>query len=90
MHICEFLKGYRSSFQSVVIEKLMGSYLLKDCVLNYLRNLGKIKINQVIIDKLKSSLSNHLSDQKTTPIIMAKDIVYALATFAFAKTCNSK
>jgi hypothetical protein len=39
MQICEFLKGYRSSFQSVVIEKLMGSYLLKDCVLEYLRDL---------------------------------------------------
>jgi len=61
MHIHEFLKGYRSFFQSVVIEKLMGSYLLKYCVLKYLHDLGKIKQNQVIVDNLKSSLSNHLN-----------------------------
>jgi hypothetical protein len=58
----------------------MGSYLLKDCVFEYLCDLGKIKQKQIIIDNIKSSLSNHLNGQKTTPIVMAKDIVYALAT----------
>jgi hypothetical protein len=68
MHIHEFLKGYRSSFQNVVIEKLMGSDLLKDCVLKYLHDLRKIKQNQVIVDNFKSSLSNHLSGQKPHPL----------------------
>jgi len=58
----------------------MGSYLLKDCVFEYLCDLGKIKQKQIIVDNIKSSLSNHLNGQKTTPIVMAKDIVYALAT----------
>jgi len=58
----------------------MGSYLLKDCVFEYLCDLGKIKQKQIIVDNIKFRLSNHLNGQKTTPIVMAKDIVYALAT----------
>jgi hypothetical protein len=68
----------------------MESYLLKDCVLEYLCGLGKIKQNQIILHNLKSSLSNHLKGQKTTPIVMAKDIVCALIIFSFAKTYCSR
>jgi hypothetical protein len=87
MFIRDFLKDYTCSFWNVVIEQLLGNYLLRDVVLEYLQDVNKLKQNQVVIDNLKSSLSNHLNGQKTKLIVMAKDIIYALAS---SKTCNSR
>jgi len=78
--ICDFLKGYPSSFQTLVVEKFLGNYMLKGYVLEYLCDLRKLKQNQTIVDNLKSGLSNHLSGQKITSIVMAKNIVYIIAS----------
>jgi len=54
--------------------------MLKGYVLEYLCDLRKLKQNQTIVDNLKSGLSNHLSGQKITSIVMAKNIVYIIAS----------
>ncbi len=86
--IHELLKRYAFSFQSFVVEKVLGNVLLEGYVPKYLQDLGKAKQNQVIVDNLKCGFSNHLKGQKTLPIVMAKDIVCALATSK--KTCKSR
>jgi hypothetical protein len=85
MFIHDFLKDYTCSFRIVVIEKLLGNYLLKDVVPEYFQDVNRLKQRQVITINLKSSLSNHLNGQKIKPIVMAKDIVCVLAS---SKTCN--
>ncbi len=45
-----------------------------------LRDPQKIKQNQVIVENLKCGLSNHLNGPKTTPIVMAKDIIVCVLT----------
>lgn len=78
--IRDFLKGYPSSFQTLVVEKFLGNYVLKGYVMEYLRDLRKLKQKKTIVNNLKSGLSNHLNGQKITPIIMAKNIVYIIAS----------
>jgi len=41
--IRDFLKGYPSSFQTLVVEKFLGNYVLKGYVMEYLRDLRKLK-----------------------------------------------
>jgi predicted transcriptional regulator len=62
--------------------------MLRAYVLEYLGDPRKLKQNQTIVDNLKSCLFNHLSGQKTTPIVMAKNIVCTLASFS--KSCSSR
>jgi hypothetical protein len=62
--IRDFLKGYPSSFQTLVVEKVLGNYVLRCRVSEYLCDPGKFKQNQTIVDNIKSSYSNHLSGQK--------------------------
>jgi hypothetical protein len=60
MFIVDFLKGYDSSFQAIVIEKLLGQNLMQPCVLQYLQDLGRIKENHFASENLKCGLSNLL------------------------------
>jgi hypothetical protein len=48
----ELFKRYTFSFQSFVVEKVLGNVLLKGCVPKYLGDLRKVKQNQVIVDNL--------------------------------------
>lgn len=73
--IRDFLKGYPSSFQNLIVEKVLGDYVLKGIVPKYLRDPRKLKQNKIIVNNLKSGLSNHLSGEKTTLIVMAKNII---------------
>jgi hypothetical protein len=86
--IRDFLKGYPSSFQTLVVEKFLGNYVLKGYVLEYLHDLRKLKQNQTIVNNLKSGLSNHLSGQKITPIVMAKNIIYIIASSNKSYNCR--
>jgi hypothetical protein len=61
MFIHDFLKDYTCSFRIVVIEKLLGNYLLKDVVPEYFQDVNRLKQRQVITINLKSSSSNHLN-----------------------------
>ncbi len=49
--------------------------MLKGIVPKYLRDPRKLKQNKIIVNNLKSGLSNHLSGEKTTLIVMAKNII---------------
>lgn len=80
MFIVNFLKGYDSSFQAIVIEKLLGQNLMQPCVLEYLQDLGRIKENHFVIENLKCGLSNHLIGHKSSPFVTIKEIVCSLAT----------
>jgi hypothetical protein len=51
------------------------------CVSKYLRDLKKLKENQGVVENLKCGLTNHLRDQNSSSVVMAKDIVRALATY---------
>jgi hypothetical protein len=58
------------------------------CVLKYLGDLKKLRENQGVVENLKCGLTNHLRGQKFASMVMAKDIVYVLATYD--KTSNNK
>lgn len=62
--------------------------MLRGYVPKYLCDLGKFNQNQTIVNNLMFGLSNHLSGKKTTLIVMAKNIVYTLASSN--KSCSSK
>jgi hypothetical protein len=72
---------YPSSFQTLVVDKVLGNYVLKGCVPEYLSDPGKLKQNQTIVNNFKCGLSNHLSGQKNTPIVIAKNIVCIIENF---------
>jgi hypothetical protein len=74
------LKGHSISFKGIVVEKVLASFVLRECVLEYLCDLKKIKENQGVIKHLKCGLTNHLRGQKSLSMVIAKDIVYVLVT----------
>jgi hypothetical protein len=48
---------------------------------NYIQDLQKERMNQKLVDNLRFNLSSHLVGQKSSKIILAKNIVYTLVTF---------
>jgi hypothetical protein len=62
--------------------------MLQKCVPEYLHDLRKSKKIQSVIENLKCGLTNQLRGQKSSAIVVAKDIVYALVTFD--KTNNNR
>ncbi len=62
--------------------------MLRKCVLEYLHDLKKLKENQDVIENLKCGLTNHLKGQKSSSMVIVKDIVYVLATSN--KTSNTR
>jgi len=72
--------GTSSSFKQIVFEKLFNHTLTKEIMLDYLQDLQKMKMNQKLIDNLRSILSSHLVSQKSSKTILAKDIICTLAT----------
>ncbi len=55
--------------------------MLQEYVLKYLHDLKKLKENKGVIKNLKCGLTNPLRSQKSSSMVMANDIVYALVTF---------
>jgi hypothetical protein len=53
---------------------------MQPCVLECLRNLGRIKENHFVIENLKCGLSNHVIGHKSSPFVNIKEIVCSLAT----------
>jgi len=82
------LKGYSISFTGIVVEKVLVSFVLQKYVPKYLHDFRKSKEIQSVIENLKCGLTNQLKGQKSSAIVMAKDIVYVLATFD--KTSNNR
>ncbi len=76
---CDTLNNYPKSFRFLVFEKFLNNPLVKSCILEYLQDLAKNKENHLIVDNFKCGLSDHLKGQKTSPLVMAKDIVRVLA-----------
>jgi hypothetical protein len=54
-----------SSFKQIVFEKLFNHTLTKEIMPNYVQDLQKERMNQKLVDNLRSNLSSHLVGQKS-------------------------
>ena len=82
----ESLQHTSDKFKGVAIEKVISHPMWKHHLPSYLRDLGKLKHSQEIVDNLKRGLTDHLIGQRSQPLVMAKDIVCALATSQYNAT----
>ena len=82
----ESLQHTSDKFKEVAIEKVVDHPMWKNHLPSYLKDLGKLKHSQEVVDNLKGGLTDHLTGQRSQPLVMAKDIVCALATFQYNVT----
>lgn len=73
-------------FKEIAIEKVVSHPMWKHYLPPYLQDLGKLKHSHEIVDNLKRGLTDHLTGQRSQPLVMAKDIVCALATSQYNVT----
>jgi hypothetical protein len=71
-----------------VILKFLGHSLVKDAIPPFLSDLRIVKQNQSFIDNMKFGIAAHLSGQKPSNIVMAKDILCTLASSATTSSCR--
>lgn len=82
----ESLQHTSDKFKEVAIEKVVAHPMWKHHLPSYLKDLGKLKHSQEIVDNLKRGLTDHLTGKRSQPLVMAKDIVCALATSQYNAT----
>jgi hypothetical protein len=63
-----------------VFEKLLGHLLVKGMLPSYYSNISIVKHNQEVVENLKDGLSFHLVGEHNSKLVVAKDIVYTLAS----------
>jgi hypothetical protein len=56
----DHLAGTSSYFRQIIFEKLFNHTLTKKIVLDYQQDLQKARINQKLVNNLRSNLSSHL------------------------------
>jgi len=72
--------NYDPIAQHLTIEKFLGHEVLVQMLFDFLVDPIKVKLTQSIKSNLKEDMINHLARVKKSKIVMAKDIVYTLAT----------
>ena len=73
------LQQYDRNIRALTVEKLLGHTCMADITPAYLSNLESVKLGHFVLSSVREGMREHLVGQKTSKIIMAKDI---LCTFA--------
>lgn len=61
----DHLTRTNSSFKQIIFEKFFNHTLTKEIMLNYVQDVQKERMNQKLVDNLRSNLSSHLVGQKS-------------------------
>ncbi len=87
MFIVEQVKNLKSKLQQVVVKKFISHMLVKNTVPNCFNNLCVVRQNHEVMCSLKFGIIDHLTSQKPSKVVVAKDIVYMLAS-SQSRGCN--
>lgn len=73
------LKQFDRNIRALTVEKVLGHTCMADITPAYLTDLESVKLGHSVLSNVREGMREHLVGQKTSKIIMAKDI---LCTFA--------
>ena len=74
------LQQYDRNIRALTVEKLLGHTCMADITPAYLSNLESVKLGHFVLSSVREGMREHLVGQKTSKIIMAKDILYTFAS----------
>ncbi len=74
------MKGLKCGLQQTTLEKFISHPLIRDMLLEYLKDFNLMKCNLEILNNFKSGLTTHLLGACKTNLVVAKDIVCTLSS----------
>jgi hypothetical protein len=74
------LKDFELPVQNLILEKTFAHTLLQGFLPDYLKDLEAVKHNQVVVGNINSGMTSHLTGERPSQSLMAKDIVCTLAS----------
>jgi hypothetical protein len=83
MFIANFLKGFDTTTQHTIIEKVLSHDLLSGMLPSYLQDIKRLKQNEQLFENVHSSLIGHVTCQRAFKLALAKDSVCTFASSHF-------
>jgi hypothetical protein len=84
LQLVNSLSSHDLDFQQKVLEKMLQHKLVKPMLPTSLSNIGETKSNHLIVQSIKSSVSTHLANGRSSKHCATKELLGTLASTKFA------